>query len=81
MCKAILLQWKDSQPPTQSMLLKLINEAFLKNKLIYSRHACPRKFSKIWNLWLEAMNNPHPSEINRWDTFDTPMLCDFNNAL
>lgn len=51
--KAILLRWKDRSPPTLPYLCSLINKMLPMYKVIYKGRACEKKFTKIWQVWLD----------------------------
>ena len=51
--KAILLRWKQLEPPTVSQWKALINAALPLYKLTYMNRKCPKKFEKIWGAWVK----------------------------
>lgn len=52
-CKIILLHWKNAVLPSVQQLFSLNNADLPKIKLINKGQACLKKFSKVWQLWLD----------------------------
>uniref|UniRef100_A0A803J2H9 Reverse transcriptase domain-containing protein n=1 Tax=Xenopus tropicalis TaxID=8364 RepID=A0A803J2H9_XENTR len=50
--KAILLTWKNMEPPTLGFWIKLVDDTLPRQKLTYLARGCPAKFDKIWSCWL-----------------------------
>lgn len=52
--KTILLYWKDVGPLSSCVFFHIVNGVLPKFKLIYKSRACPKKFTKIWQPWLDV---------------------------
>lgn len=52
--KAILLRWKSSAAPTISFWKGLVNSAIPLYKATYRARGCPKKFTKVWQAWLDS---------------------------
>lgn len=51
--KTILLHWKDTVPLSAHAFFRIVHGTLPKFKLIYKSRACPKKFTKIWQPWLD----------------------------
>lgn len=52
--KAILIKWKQSEPPTVGQWKTLIDNTLPLYKLTYISRKCPQKFEKIWGPWANS---------------------------
>lgn len=52
--KAILLKWKSPSAPTLDYWKHLVNTAIPLYKYTYESRVCPRKFSKVWDIWYDS---------------------------
>lgn len=52
--KAILLKWKNTAAPTLSFWKGLVNSVIPLYKATYRLRGCPKKFSKVWQPWLDS---------------------------
>ena len=55
--KLILLQWKSASAPDIQMLYRMVNKVLPIFKCIYKGRACPKKFGKIWQPWLDIADS------------------------
>lgn len=55
--KLILMQWKNATAPDIQVLYRMMNKVIPIFKLVYKGRACPKKFAKIWQPWLDIADS------------------------
>lgn len=52
--KSIIPKWKVSSAPTLNMWRSLVNSTIPLCRETYLHRGCPKKFNKVWDIWLES---------------------------